>query len=277
MFATALIVFREVFEAALIVSIVLAAAQGVRYRNYWIGAGIGIGVLGSLLVAASAEVIANALEGVGQELFNAGVLLAAVLMLGWHNVWMARHGRELASQMGAVGNAVRVGSRPLYALMLAVSLAVLREGSELVLFLYGVSAAGNSAGMFTGALIGLAGGVAVGALLYIGLLRVPTRHLFSVTSFMILLLAAGLAAQAAAFLSQAGLLPELISTVWDSSALLSEHSPLGEALHALIGYDEAPSAIQLLFYFCTLIGMLVLMKLFGKVPAAAKPANNALQ
>lgn len=274
MFATALIVFREVFEAALIISIVLAAAQGVRHRNYWISAGVAIGVLGSLLVAASAEVIASALEGVGQELFNACVLLAAVLMLGWHNVWMARHGRELAAQMSAVGNAVRIGSRPLYALMLAVSLAVLREGSELVLFLYGVSAAGNSAGMLTGALVGLAGGIAIGGLLYVGLLRVPTRYLFSVTSTMILLLAAGLAAQAAAFLAQAGLLPELISTVWDSSALLSEHSPLGEALHALVGYDDAPSAIQLLFYLVTLIGMSSLMKWFGKTPAPASPGKN---
>jgi high-affinity iron transporter len=266
MFGTALIVFREVFEAALIISIVLTAARGVLHRHRWIIGGVLLGLLGSMLVASFASVLAEAAEGMGQEVFNAAVLFMAVIMLGWHNVWMARHGREMAKEMSAVGKAVQIGNRPIIALMMAVLFAVLREGSEVVLFLYGISAGGtNSAAMLSGGGIGIVGGFVAGALLYFGLLRIPERHLFNVTSWMILLLAAGMAAQAVAFLVQADILPALIATLWNSSKWLPEHSAFGQTLHALIGYDEAPSGMQLLAWSATLIIIGVAMKTLGKV------------
>ena len=272
MTATLLIVFREVLEASLIIGIALAATRGVAQRNLWINLGIGAGLLGAVVVAFFAGAISSSLEGLGQEVFNAGVLFLAVLMLGWHNVWMARHGRELAQEMSAVGHAVSSGSRPLYALLVVVGLAVLREGSEVVLFLYGISAQGSDqAAMLAGGLLGLAAGAVAGGLLYFGLLRIPSRHLFNVTSWMILLLAAGMAAQGAAFLSQAGYLPELSPVLWDSSAILSERSILGQVLKALAGYVERPSGIQLVFYVATLAVIGLCMKTIGRpAPQAAQ-------
>src|SRR5436190_23696726 len=128
MFANLLLVFREVLEAALIVSIVAAATRGVPRRGAWIGGGIGAGVLGAVLVALFASGIADAMEGMGQEWFNAIVLLAAVAMIGWHVIWMSKHGRELAQHMKQVGSAVSAGSRPMTALLVVVAIAVLREG-----------------------------------------------------------------------------------------------------------------------------------------------------
>ena len=265
MSATLLIVFREVLEAALIIGIVLAATRGVPHRSRWIGLGIGAGLLGAMIVAFFAGAIADSLEGLGQELFNASVLLLAVVMLGWHNVWMASHGRELSQQMNAVGTDVRTGARPLYALLIVIGLAVLREGSEVVLFLHGIAAGGNDpASMLAGGVLGLAAGMAVGALLYFGLLRVPNRHLFSVTGWMILLLAAGMAAQAAAYLAQAGYLPEFGTSLWDTSSWLPERSLPGQILRALIGYDERPSGIQLAFYLATLGIIGACMKTVGR-------------
>src|SRR5215469_9726375 len=142
MLGTAIIVFREVLEAALIVGIVLAASAGAPRRGRWVSSGIAAGVLGACLVAGFAARIAAAVSGIGQELFNATILLLAVGMLGWHNIWMSRHGRELTAAARAVGDAVISGARPLYALAVVVGLAVLREGSETVLFLYGIAAAG---------------------------------------------------------------------------------------------------------------------------------------
>jgi high-affinity iron transporter len=265
MLGTAIIVFREVLEAALIVSIVMAAAKGVAGRNFWVGSGVVGGIAGAGLVAAFASSIAAAAAGIGQELLNATILFLAVVMLGWHNVWMSRHGRELAQQVGAVGRAVIAGARPLYALAVVTGVAVLREGSETVLFVYGIAAGGgDAAGMlFAGAVIGLAGGSAIGLLLYVGLLRIPLRHLFSVTNGMILLLAAGMAAQGAGFLVQADVLPPLGDALWDSSAVLSEHSILGKVLHALVGYVAQPAGIQLIFYGVTLLGIGALMRLLG--------------
>ena len=129
--AVALLVFREVLEAALIISIVCAATRGVPRRGLYVSTGIGLGIAGALLVAMGAGVIAGLANGSGQEIFDACVLLAAVLMIGWHVVWMSKHGSELAQHMGAIGSAVRAGSSSLSLLLVVVALAVLREGSVL--------------------------------------------------------------------------------------------------------------------------------------------------
>src|SRR5262245_17390794 len=143
MIAALIIVFREILEAALIIGVVVAATRGVAGRGLWITAGAAGGVLGACVVAIFADALADAAEGMGQELFNAGVLLVAVAMLTWHNVWMVRHGRAMAQDARALGAEIAAGARPLYAVAIVCAVAVLREGSEIVLFLYGVAVGGG--------------------------------------------------------------------------------------------------------------------------------------
>jgi high-affinity iron transporter len=276
MLATAIIVFREVLEAALIVGIVMAASRGALRRGAWVGGGIAAGVLGAVGVAAGAGTIAAMAQGMGQELFDAAILFAAVLMLGWHNVWMARHGRDLASNATQLGHDVRSGAQPLWALAFAVGLAVLREGSETVLFLYGIALAGQggAAAMAIGGAVGLALGVAAGVAIYWGLVSIPMRQLFTVTSWLVLLLAAGLASQGAAFLMQADLLPPLGSNVWDTSFLLSDQSLPGKILHTLIGYTAQPAGIQVVFYLATLVVIGALMRALGPGAPQRRPTPN---
>jgi high-affinity iron transporter len=274
MLATLIIVFREVIEAGLIVGIVLAATAKVRRRGRWVALGVAGGVAGACLVAAFAGELAQLFEGSGQELFNAAILLFAVAMLAWHNVWMASHGREIAAEMRRVGGAVAEGERPLAALAIVVGVAVLREGSEIVLFLYGIAAAGgaSAAAMMAGGAVGVLGGVALSALLYFGLLAVPTRRLFAVTTGLITLLAAGLAAQAVALLQQAGYFDAFAATVWNTSWLLSDDSLLGRLLHTLIGYTDNPSGAQLIAYLTTIaviIGLMRLVRVRGTGAATA--------
>jgi high-affinity iron transporter len=272
MLATAIIVFREVLEAALIIGIVMAASRGAPGRERWVAGGIAAGILGALVVAAAAGAISAAAEGIGQELFDATVVFAAVGMLGWHNIWMSAHGRDLAAHAVQLGGAVRSGARPLWALAFAVALAVLREGSETVLFLYGIALSdqGGAVAMALGGAAGLALGVAAGTAIYWGLVSIPMRLLFSVTSWLVLLLAAGLASQGAAFLMQADLLPPLGANLWDTSFLLSDHSVPGRILHTLIGYTAQPAGIQLVFYLATLliIGGLMRVTAAERSPAA---------
>lgn len=265
MLATAVIVLREVLEAALVVSIVLAATRGVRQRGLWVGYGVAGGTLGALVVAAFAERLAAAASGLGQEIFNASVLGVAVLMLGWHQIWMSRHGRQMAADLSSVGAAVRGGTRPLYVLSMVVALAVLREGSELVLFLYGIAASGpgQTRELGSGFALGLIGGVALSLAMYLGLLRIPAKRLFTVTGWLILLLAAGMAAQAAAFLVQADILPPIGQAVWDTSRFLPDDSLIGKLLHTLIGYTAKPYGIQLAIYVLTIGVMLTLMRIVG--------------
>jgi high-affinity iron transporter len=272
--AALVIVFREVFEAGLVVGIVMAVTAGVAGRGLWISGGVTAGVLGAGLVALFTTGLSQLFDGNGQEIFNAGILGFAVLMLTWHNVWMARHGRELVAELRAAGEAVAAGSKSLLALAIVVAIAVLREGSEVVLFLYGVAAAqgGASWAMVAGGVAGLLLGVLTCLLTYLGLITIPTRYLFSVTSALIALLAAGLAAQAIAFLEQANIVTALDETVWDTSWILSDSSLLGRALHTLIGYVDQPTAMQVVVYTATLGTIIVLMKLFAA--PATPPAQH---
>lgn len=257
MFATAVIVFRETLEAALIVSIVLAATRGIAGRRRWIGGGIGVGVAGAVAIATVSEFIASALQGVGQELFNAAILVAAVAMLAWHHLWMAVHGRALASRLRALSDSVRQGGATLAALSAAVMLAVLREGAETVLFIQGVATGEPLRSVVAGVGLGVAGGAALGVLLYLGLVHVPVRHFFRVTGWMIVALAAGLAAQAARFLEQANLLPPIVPELWDTSPILSAASLPGQLLHVLVGYTPTPSGLQFACYVATAAGLII--------------------
>jgi high-affinity iron transporter len=262
MFAAALIVFRESLEAALVIGIVAAATRPIAGRSWWIALGAAAGVVGACGVAAVAEWISQLGGGAGQELFTAVVLALAVAMLAWHNIWMASHGRQMASAARNLGQSVVRGEAALMAIVTAIALTVLREGSETVLFLVGIaSSAGSSkAALAFGSLLGFVAGGAAGVLIYAGLLRVPVSRLFIVTGWLILLLAAGMAGQFARVLIQADVLPALASPLWDTSRLMPDDSALGTLLHALLGYQAQPSATQVLFYVAALVLILVAMR-----------------
>jgi high-affinity iron transporter len=183
--------------------------------------------------------------------------------------------------MRAVGAQVAEGERTLAALAIVVGVAVLREGSEVVLFLYGMAASGTgAAGIATGVALGMAGGVAMGFALYFGLLRIPLRYFFTATNWMLVLLAAGLASNAARFLVQADWLPALGNQLWDSSAWLDNGTLIGQAMHVLVGYDAHPAGMQIVFYAVIVALLVIGMRLTTRasrnrsgVVADAEPAD----
>ena len=71
MLASLLIVFREVFEAGLIVGIVMAVTAACRAR-LWVAGGVVAGVFGACLVALFTGGLSELFGGSGQEIFNAG-------------------------------------------------------------------------------------------------------------------------------------------------------------------------------------------------------------
>jgi len=262
MLGSAIIVFRETLEAALLIGILAAATRGLDGRNRWLSVGVVSGLAGALIVAGLTERIAALAEGTGQELFNAAILGIAVLMLGWHNTWMARHGREMAARAKAIGQSIQSGQREMSALAILIALAVLREGSETALFLYGLAVDADSSrvALLSGGIFGLVGGGAVGWMLYAGLARIPVRHFFTVTGALILLLAAGMAGQMARFLVQSDVIQPLATPLWDSSSLLPMDSLLGNLLHVFAGYEARPSGMQVLFYILTFGAILLGMR-----------------
>jgi high-affinity iron transporter len=271
MLGALVIVFREVIEAGLIIGIVLAVTRGVPRRGAYVAGGVGAGVLGACLLAVFAGELSNALEGVGQETFNAAVLILAACMLAWHNIWMASHGREMAAELRGVGLEVAEGGKDLTALAIVVAVAVLREGSEVVLFLYGVAASGKetAASMLAGGAAGLALGAGLSALMFFGLVKIPAKTLFGVTTALITFLAAGMAAQAAAYLQQAEWVTAWSKTLWNSSGILPDDSIFGRMLHVLFGYVDRPSGLQVAVYLATLAGIFLATR--AAAPKHAQP------
>jgi len=250
MLSTLIIVFREVLEAMLVVGIATAAAREVSIGTRWIYAGLFGGICAALLVALFAELIASSVQGMGQELFNASVLLTAALLMSWTAIWMGKQGREISSRIKQVCKQNSSNTSTAWILATVVALAVAREGSEVVLFLHGVAASGDGGvtNMLSGAAIGLVLGVAVAFVLYRSLIHLPIRHVFSVISFLIVLLAAGMASQGVAYLVMIDELPALGQSIWNTSAIIPAHSIPGQLLHALMGYDDRPSGMQVLAF-----------------------------
>lgn len=258
MFATALIVFRESLEAALFVGIVAAATRGLSDRNRWLSAGVGAGALGAIALALLAQQLSGWLDGLGQDVVNIGVLSLAIAMLLWHCIWVTTHSREMANDARQLGRSVQDGQRAPWALLVAVALAVLREGAETVLFVSGSLTGGSNvapASALAAGVLGLLAGAGVGFLIYVGLARVPARHIMSVTNVLVALLAGSLASQLARALAQAGFMEVGTTPLWDTSQLLASDSALGTVLRALVGYDARPSAAQLASYAAVLLAI----------------------
>lgn len=265
MLSTAIVIFREILEIALILSVVAAATKGMIGRNRLILSGLGLGFMGSLTVAVFAQKIADAAEGMGQELFNAAILLTASAVIGWTVLWMAKHAKEFSAHIKNIGKGVMEGSLPTYSLIAVIALAMLREGTEIVLFTHGMIASGQAiSSILIGSTLGLVSGSLVGAALYLGLISFSPKYIFKVTSWLLIFLCAGMSATAAKFLVSAGWFPGLSDQVWDSSALLSDSGILGETLGALFGYTARPAELQIVFYVITLGILVALMQIVNR-------------
>lgn len=255
MLGVAIIVFRETLEAALFVGIIAAATRGLPGRARWLLSGVIAGSVGALGLAAGAEQIGTWADGVGQDLLNAIILAVALALLVWHCVWVSNRGAQAAADARKLGHSFRAGDHVPWALTAVVALSVLREGAETVLFVTGYSRGAGSNGVAQGALLGVACGIVLGTVLYLGLSRIPMRQMFAVTNLLMTFLAGAIASQLARALSQAGIINALGEPLWNSTPILRADSPWGTVLHALLGYDPQPTGLQLTFYVSTLIAV----------------------
>jgi high-affinity iron transporter len=165
----------------------------------------------------------------------------------------------MARDMKAMGRAVAAGEKSLFAMAVVVTVAVLREGAEVVLFLYGIVVSSNEGwpALALGSLAGLALGAAISFLLYRGLVAIPIARMFTITNWLIALVAAGMAGQAAALLAGIDLIPSWGYELWDTSWLLPQDSIVGRALHALVGYADRPMGVQLAAYLVVFVTLIV--------------------
>ncbi len=254
MFSTAIIIFREIFEISLLLSVIMAATREIEGRWKIVLLGFTAGIFGASIIAFFANEISNMAEGMGQELFNAGILFAATFMIGWTVIWMSRHARELSNNIKKLGKDIVAGEATIYSMAVVIAIAVLREGAEIVLFIHGMIASKQSVvDISIGSAIGFAGGSIAGLMLYLGLIKISPKHIFSTTTWLLMFVAAGMASIGAGYLTAAGYFSSFANVLWDTSSILSEKGIAGSTLHILLGYSERPMQLQVIFYMATLI------------------------
>ena len=258
-----IIVFREILEISIILSIILVGTKDLKNRNMWIVSGIALGVFGSILIALFTSVISNAFDGQGQEYFNAVIVSITCAFLVWTVVWTKRQGQLISKKIKDVSNEIHAGRSSFVSLMIIITATIFREGSEIVLFTYSSYASHKlpMVSIFSGCAAGFTLGAIIGYAIYHGVIRFAGKYIFQVTFLLLSLIAAGMAAQAVNFLNASGLVTMFSYPIWNSTALLSDASIVGQILNVLIGYNAQPTLLQLVAYVGTLMLIWTLTKL----------------
>jgi len=262
MLATFIVVWRESLEATLVVVILLAylrrIGQADKYRYIYLG--VAAALAACVVFARISAYLEGLFEGAGEEIFQASIIVLAVVVVTTMVIWMHRQAGTLrASLEGQAALAIEHGQ--VLSLALLAALAVFREGCETVLFLWGLAmSSGASTGEMLGAgAAGAAAAVAMGYLLFLGAARINLKMFFEVTAAALLLIAAGMLAEAANKLIGVGILPPIVGQVWNSAWLLDERGPLGSIAAMLFGYRSRPSLMEVAVYIMYFPPVLFLM------------------
>jgi len=188
-----LIAFREVLEAALITSIVLAylarTGRGALSRYVWYG--VFSATVASVVLGASIWSAYGGLEESIKPLFEGAAALIAVAVLSSMIYWMATKGKELKTEVERRIETITTRGATLGLVSFAF-IAVFREGLETVLFLTPflvTDALATVAGLLLGTLTSLA--LAYG--IFVVGMKINIRRFFYFTSILLVLLAGGLA------------------------------------------------------------------------------------
>lgn len=266
MFQIAIVVFREILEISLIIGILSAATKEISGRGKWIIGGLTLGAIISITLAFFTDTISESLDGAGQEFFNGLILLSAAFMISWTVIWMQKHAKSLSGELKKLSNSVKSGKKPLYALLIVVLLSSLREGLEIVLFTYSYYISGTPiTNVILGLIIGALSGGLIGFLLYLGILKAFGKYFFTVTTWLLVFLSSGIAAQGVGFWVNANLLPALKNPLFDLSDFLPQTELVGRLLNIFLGYMDKPSGMQVIFYLSNLIILTAGLKIAKKI------------
>lgn len=244
-----ILVLREVLEAALLISLLLALSQRLGRSGSWVVIALIIGLLGAAIYGFNIDYVSGWFDGVGQEVGNALLQLAIYVLLCLLVIFTVRR-NYLAPESGYFLTVL---------LALPVTLALVREGSEIMIYLYGfLQLPEQQTSVLAGSSIGAGIGLSVGAVFYYTLRNLPRRAAKLTGGALLVLVAGGMVAQATQLLIQADWLPAQYP-IWDSSWLINEQSVTGQLLYALIGYESTPTAVQVSAYLGSIALILLLV------------------
>ena len=258
MFSVSLIVFREIVEIAIILTILLLATNNIKGRRAYIVLGIAIGVIGAIILALLTNKITDLADGYGQEITNIAILSMAIVMISWTVIWMKKESSRFSKAAFETGKKIEVGEEPKIILSLIIASSIFREGAEIVLFTQGFLAGDEpNFAFFVSVMLGCVAGVVFGLMFYLGVIKFAFKYIFSFTSVLLILLASSLSAQIAKNLIQANIVTAFSKPLWNSSWIVSNGSFFGQLLTNFFGYNARPTGLELSFYSITLIFLFI--------------------
>lgn len=246
------IVWRESIEALLIIGILYTwlkqDAQGKKGLKF-LWAGVGVGAVLAVLMGYAILTLGDLLEGDAQEYFQIGMVFVAAILIVHMVRWMRLHGKILKQKMESHLRA-NVTSENWWGVLILTAIAVLREGSETVVFLYGMGLGLASAPLQLGlyALLGFGLAFLTFFVLQLGYRFFSWKHFFRVTEILLLFLAAALLTTAIEKLIALGVLPGIIDPVWDTSRWLDSMSITGGLASSFLGYRAQPALLMIIIY-----------------------------
>jgi high-affinity iron transporter len=262
MFKIAIIIFRECLEIALLLGIILASTRHIKDSKLYVITGAMTGVVLASLFAFFIRTITVAYGTHGDELFDSCVILLTTVIISWTVVWMQGYTQKIKNNLGKLSEKITTGTASKMLLIAIVATTILREGAEIILLIYGISSVSLSASEYIiGLVIGSTSGFVVGVVIYSGLIKFAGKYIFRISTVLLILIAAGLASEAAGILTSSGIIEVYREALWDTSGIVDNGSVIGKLLRITIGYDSKPNGMQIIFYFSTIIVTLVMMKI----------------
>lgn len=255
------IVWRESLEAVLIIGILYSflsrrpesdgGKSGLSSRPlHFMWAGVLGGILLSMLLGLATMKVQDSLSGQALEYFQTAILIFSAFLMTQMVVWMNVHGRKMKKALESDLTQAMTTSG-LWGVALVSMFAVAREGTETVVYLYGLSLEHATSGM---GIMGLAafGGFAF-ALLTAWTVSKGIRFLhygtfFKLTSLVLLFSAAGLMVAGTNRLIEMDVLPAIVDPLWNTSWLLDASTMFGGIVAAFTGYRSNPSLMLVLMY-----------------------------
>jgi high-affinity iron transporter len=275
MFKIAVVIFRECLEIAILLGIILAVTSNIKNSRFYIILGSIIGIASASVIAFFAKYISVSLSGLGDETLSIIVIFLTVGIICWTVVWMKGQAARIKSDLGDLSDQITAGKESYLMLIMVVATSIFREGTEIILFVYSIASSDNLEpdNYLLGLGIGGLCGIIVGTLIYLGLVNFAGKYIFKVSSLLLILIAAGLSAQAAGILNSTGMVMALSDELWNSSWLIADNSFLGKMLSAVIGYIARPTELQGVLYFGTILIIVALLQIKKSTSTLKKDKN----
>jgi len=267
MFKIAIVVFRECLEIAFLLGVVIAATNPIKNSKIYIILGSVLGVACASVFALFARSIVDSFGGIGDELFNALVVLCTAILISFTVVCMQGYTSRIKQNLGKLSDKITSGNASKFMLVLVVAMTILREGAEIILFIYSIVSTEHIDSTNYILSLGLGGvaGLIAGTIIYLGIMNLSGKYIFKISTILLILIAAGLASKAAGIFTYSGILEVYNDQLWDSSWIISNNSIVGKILNIAIGYDSKPNAMQIIFYFSTIMLTITMMKIRSKL------------